>query len=182
MSRRTWIKIYCEGIMNMVHSDFSLSDIGVWTLLLSIAGNGNYGDIGVIAHTHNLGISVNDIARILGISVRQWYRYRDRFVNEGMITVTDTNVIIINNYGKYQAKFSDKSGKTARSQIDRFVNTSKSKKESKSKKRNTTLDDKAKALLKKAGIPGPDQPDASEQDHDNEPEVPDDSFTDIEPF
>ena len=54
----------------------------LWITLLAIAGNGNYGDIGVIAHTYNLGISVTELARMLGISVRQWYRYRDKYVNE----------------------------------------------------------------------------------------------------
>lgn len=106
MSKRSWIKLYCERTLDMLDNGWSTCDIGVWNLLLCIAGDGTYGDIGVIAIDKKRGLTDEQIASKLQFSRRNWHRYKDRFVTAKMITVHGNNVIEITNWKQYQSEYS----------------------------------------------------------------------------
>lgn len=151
MSRRTWIKIHCEPWLDKTVRKLNLAERGAWITLLTICGNGNYGDIGVIAGTYlseetqndgqicptkrcNCGISVHQMALSLDISVKQTKRYLDRFVHLEMITIDGDNVIRISNWTKYQSEYNrQKSYRQGYKQSDNPKLHTESKKESKKK-------------------------------------------------
>ncbi len=68
------------------------------------------GDIGVIGNTSQVGISDHGIALMLCTSVRNWRRYKDKFVTADMIEIKGKNLIYIVNYSKYQSEYSRQKG------------------------------------------------------------------------
>ena len=105
MSSRSWIKIYCDKLLVSDDIGSDLSALGAWVKLLCIAGSSSNGDIGVIQISPQLGLTDHHIGQLMRISSRQWRRYKDIFVRQGRITVSDKNVIIINNWSKYQSEY-----------------------------------------------------------------------------
>ncbi len=110
MGSRAWIKIYCDKLLISDDIGADLSALGAWIKLLCIAGSSSWGDIGVIQLREFMGLSDKQIADIMGISTRQWRRYKDIFVRQGQITVVEKNVIIINNWDKYQSEYGRQKG------------------------------------------------------------------------
>lgn len=106
MGKRAWIKIHCEPWLDKSVIKLSLAERGAWITLLCMAGNSDFGDIGVLQSTPNRGISVHQIAFLMDISVKQTKRYLDIFVQLEMITIKADNIIIINNWTKYQSEYS----------------------------------------------------------------------------
>ncbi|KKL25212.1 hypothetical protein LCGC14_2407530 [marine sediment metagenome] len=105
MSSRAWIKIYCAKVLNSDDISADLSALGAWIKLLCIAGNSNFGDIGVIKIDENVGYTDKQVGDLMKISCRQWRRYKDIFVTQERIQVTSKNIIIINNWRKYQSEY-----------------------------------------------------------------------------
>ena len=72
MTSRTWIKVYCEKWISGTIRDEQPDVRGVWIDLLTLAGSGNYGDIGEIKLSNGNGLTDSQIAEILHISRSLW--------------------------------------------------------------------------------------------------------------
>jgi DnaD/phage-associated family protein len=104
MGSRTWIKIYCADWLKTM-SDKPLNIRGAWASLMVIAGDGKYGDDGVIKLTDDVGVPDIGLAKLLSISAREWRKLKSQFAQDERISVDKNNVITILNWKKYQPEY-----------------------------------------------------------------------------
>ncbi len=105
MGSRTWIKIYCNKWLQGTIRKESVLVRAVWVDLLVLAGSMQYSDIGTIAITPMVGISDVKLCKILGVSRQAWVFAKQRLIDTERITIDKENVIIINNWSKYQSEY-----------------------------------------------------------------------------
>lgn len=105
MGSRTWIKVYCKAWLTKSISQESLELKGAWITLLCVAGNGQYGDDGVIKLVDGVGVPDPGLAKLLHISARQWAKLKSKLVSDERIRVDENNIITILNWVKYQGEY-----------------------------------------------------------------------------
>lgn len=174
MGSRTWIKIHCEKWLNGSLENESLELRGCWITLLTIAGSSNYGDIGFIKLTENVGYPDSSIAEIMQVSVKKWKKLKWKLHESGRISIHGKNIIEINNWSKYQSEYNRQ--KSYRQKLQPEVTREKEKeKESKKEKeieiekeksnafitsnKENEMNEKGAKLLNELGIKGPDNED-----------------------
>ncbi len=105
MTSRTWIKVYCEKWLSGTIRDEQPDVRSVWIDLLTLAGNGQFGDIGEIKLANGVGLTDRQIAEILHISKALWKKSKQRFVLTNRIEITSKEAISIINWSKYQSDY-----------------------------------------------------------------------------
>lgn len=105
MGSRTWIKVYCDKWLDGTLRDEAPEIRGVWIDLLVLAGAGRYGDSGEIKLSSSVGLTDNQIADILAISLSLWHRAKKRLLETDRIRITGNGVISIINWRKYQPEY-----------------------------------------------------------------------------
>ena len=136
MSKRSWIKIHCDKWLNGSINKTGIEERGVWISLLCIAGNSDFGDIGFLCITQNEGMIDAQIARLLGVSVKTWRKYKERFTSADRITIHPNNIIEINNWNQFQSEYTrQKSYRPVVTEVTGRV-TPEKEKESKIEKEN----------------------------------------------
>ena len=180
MSKRAWIKIHCEQWLTGSMRNLGPFERAIWIDLLVLAGNGTYGDLGLISLTPKIGISDNDIASIVTISKAKWKTTKRLFRDLGMIEVWNTdgykNVIKIVNWNKYQSEYGRQKsyrgklqGNGSRNNLKSYTREVEREREREVDKKNlgnfissstekdkTKIDEKGKALLASLNINEPD--------------------------
>jgi hypothetical protein len=105
MTSRTWIKIYCNKWLEGSLKDDSLELRGFWITLLTLAGSGQYGDRGIIQVTEGVGLTPQQLAKIIGIPYRRVGHFIAKLVDLGRISINNDDVICITNWQKYQSEY-----------------------------------------------------------------------------
>ena len=105
MRNRKWVKIYCENWIEGTLREESPELRGIWADILALAGDGHYGDSGIIQLSNGIAYTDNQIARILRISEELWGRSKKRLIETNRIQVTSNGVISIVNWSKYQSEY-----------------------------------------------------------------------------
>lgn len=106
MSQRTWIKIYCDKWINGTLREEPLALRGLWVDLLTLAGNGTYGDAGKIGLPQNVPLTDNQVAAILKIEPQEWLDGKSRLIETDRVRETAEGLIEIINWKKYQSEYS----------------------------------------------------------------------------
>lgn len=105
MGSRTWVKVYCNAWLTKSISQESLELRGAWITLLCVAGNGQYGDDGVIKLVDEVGIPDLGLAKLLHISRQKWGVMKSKLIRDQRIRVDKNNIITILNWSKYQGEY-----------------------------------------------------------------------------
>lgn len=111
MSRRTWIKLYVDRMLQGSMGDESPELVGVWVkLLCMVATNGLGSNTGEIKKTKTKGFSDTYFAELLNISRQKWASYKRKLQVGQYISIKNDNTISITNWGLYQPRY-QKTGK-----------------------------------------------------------------------
>jgi hypothetical protein len=106
MGSRAWIKIWCRNWLEGTLREEPPDIRGVWADLLALAGDGHYGDSGVIKASDNLGFTDGQITDLLKIDPELWQRAKERLQDTDRIKITEKGIITITNWQKYQPEYS----------------------------------------------------------------------------
>jgi len=105
MTRRTWIKVYCDKWLSGTIREEQPDVRSVWIDLLTLAGSGQFGDIGEVKLSNGVGLTDNQIAAILNINKALWRKAKQRFLQSDRIEITPRGAIRITNWSKYQSEY-----------------------------------------------------------------------------
>jgi len=106
MGRRTWIKIYCDNWLRGTLREETAELRGIWTDILTLAGDSTYGDEGYIKLANNVGYTDEQIASILQLKdVITWEKTKKILKETDRISILEGNVIRIVNWRKYQSEY-----------------------------------------------------------------------------
>lgn len=105
MSSRTWIKVYCEKWLSGTIREEQPDVRSVWIDLLTLAGSGQFGDIGEIKLANGVGLTDTQIAEILHITKSLWRKSKRRFLESQRIEILPKGAIRIINWSKYQSEY-----------------------------------------------------------------------------
>lgn len=110
MGSRSYIRIWCDRWLTGSLKDEPIAVRGVWIGLLTLAGDGEYGDTGEIKLSNEIGLTDAQIARCLSISVALWRRCKARFCTTNRIEVGKNGSILVSNWAKYQSEYNRQKG------------------------------------------------------------------------
>jgi len=105
MTSRTWIKVYCDKWLSGTIREEQPDVRSVWIDLLTLAGSGQFGDIGEVKLSNGVGLTDNQIAAILNINKALWRKAKQRFLQSDRIEITPRGAIRITNWSKYQSEY-----------------------------------------------------------------------------
>ncbi len=105
MGSRTWVKLYCDKWLKGTVREFAPEIRSIWADLLVLAGSGQYGDTGEIKVTDEIGLTDNQISRILHVKKSLLLRAKSQFLEQKMIEITPENAISVVNWSKYQSEY-----------------------------------------------------------------------------
>jgi len=105
MGRRAWIKIYCDKWLRGTLRDEEPIIRGIWIDVLALSGDSAYGDNGVIKLAEDIGLTDEQIHKILGITLSQWQSTKQRLIETDRIKVLSNNIIEVVNWKKYQSEY-----------------------------------------------------------------------------
>ena len=105
MRNRKWIKLYCENWIEGTLREESPALRGIWADILALAGDGHYGDSGVIQLSNGIAYTDSQIAGILRISEDLWSKSKKRLIDTDRIEITPNGAIFIVNWSKYQSEY-----------------------------------------------------------------------------
>ena len=113
MSRRSWIKIHCDGWLRKSIRKESYGTRAVFTDLLVMAGDSAFGGDGMIQFSDNTGFTDENLSSMLNIPLDVWLSAKDRLSNhpeskENRIQILQLPVgfgIKIINWKQYQSEF-----------------------------------------------------------------------------
>lgn len=105
MTSRNWIKVYCEKWISGTIREEQPDVRSVWIDLLTLAGSGQFGDIGEIKLPNGIGYTDVQIAEILHISRSLWRKSKQQFLDSQRIEITPKGAISIVNWSKYQSDY-----------------------------------------------------------------------------
>lgn len=105
MGHRTWIKIYCGNWLRGSLRQDTPALRGIWADVLALAGDLSYGEDGVIKLAENVGLTDNQIAGILCISLNEWAVAKARLLETVRIRVNQNNTIEVVNWKVYQSEY-----------------------------------------------------------------------------
>ena len=110
MRSRKWVKLYCENWIEGTLREESPELRGIWADILALAGDGHYGDSGIIQLSNGIAYTDGQIAGILRISEELWGRSKNRLIDTNRIEITPNNAISIVNWFKYQSEYDRQKG------------------------------------------------------------------------
>ena len=110
MRSRKWIKLYCENWIEGTLREESPELRGIWADILALAGDGHYGDSGIIQLSNGIAYTDGQIAGILRISEELWGRSKNRLIDTNRIEITPNGAISIVNWSKYQSEYDRQKG------------------------------------------------------------------------
>ena len=105
MRNRKWVKLYCENWIEGTLRKESAELRGIWADILALAGDGHYGDSGIIQLSNGIAYTDNQIARILHIPEELWDNSKKRLVDTKRIEIARSGVISVVNWSKYQSEY-----------------------------------------------------------------------------
>ena len=105
MTSRNWIKVYCEKWISGTIREEQPDVRSVWIDLLTLAGSGQFGDIGEIKLSNGIGLTDTQIAEILHITRSLWRKSKQRFLDSERIKIAQRGAISIVNWSKYQSDY-----------------------------------------------------------------------------
>jgi len=105
MGSRTWFRIFSEPWLKGSIRQEPPEYRGLWVDLLALANSGMYGDEGEIKLAENIGFTDQQIAGILQVDLALWKSFKERMIQTQRISVQDGNVIIIEQWQKYQSEY-----------------------------------------------------------------------------
>ena len=105
MTSRKWIKVHCDKWLSGTIREETPDVRSVWIDLLTLAGGGQYGDIGEIKLSNGIGLTNAQIAEILHISNGLWRKAKQRFLASDRIEITPKGAIRIINWSVYQSEY-----------------------------------------------------------------------------
>lgn len=105
MTSRNWIKVHCDKWLSGTIREETPEVRSVWIDLLSLAGGGQYGDIGEIKLSNGVGLTDAQISAILCISKSLWRKAKERFLTSDRIEITPKGAIRIVNWSVYQSEY-----------------------------------------------------------------------------
>ena len=105
MTSRNWIKVYCDKWLSGTIREEQPDVRSVWIDLLTLAGSGQFGDIGEIKLANGVGFTDKQIADILHIKTSLWKRAKARFLVSERIEIKPKGAICIINWRKYQSDY-----------------------------------------------------------------------------
>ena len=100
---RTYFKVFSDKILN--GSCVSLEDTGCWIKLLALNSIGQFHDDGEIKVAKKMGYMDEQIATLLKIKPLEWKKWKAFFIKEGRISIDESNIIKIVNWGEYQTEY-----------------------------------------------------------------------------
>jgi len=119
MTSRTWIKVYCDKWLSGTIREEQPDVRSAWIDLLTLAGSGQFGDIGEIKLTKAIGLSDDQITEILHINKALWKRAKERFLQSERIEIAPKGAIRIVNWSKYQSEYQrQKPYRTPKTKLD----------------------------------------------------------------
>ena len=105
MTSRKWVKLHCrEWIEGTIRQEEPAIRC-VFADLLALAGDGKYGDVGVIKLANGISLSDKQICAILQIKTTLWKKAKTLLLDSKRIEITPQNAIIISNWAKYQSEY-----------------------------------------------------------------------------
>ena len=122
MGSRRWIKIHCDKWLSGTIRAEEPAVRSVWIDLLTLAGNGKYGDVGEIKIENGIGLSDNQITEILQIKKSLWRKSKQRFLLSQRIKVSPKNAITIINWNKYQSEYQRQKPYREAKAMDSYIN------------------------------------------------------------
>ncbi len=103
---RTWVKLYCRGWLEGSIRDEEPEVRAVFVDLLVLAGSSQHGQNGEIMVSPGVGLTSSQVQKVLRISRKLWQKAREKLQKSGRIMfVSDTGIITICNWGKYQSEY-----------------------------------------------------------------------------
>jgi hypothetical protein len=110
MPSRAWVKIYCDKWLSGTIREETPLCRSVWVDLITLAGSGRYGDTGIIQLSEAVGMTDEQIAAILHITLNDWLTTKQRLRDTGRISFNGSNIIAIINWQKYQSEYQRQRG------------------------------------------------------------------------
>ena len=105
MGRRTWVKIYVDKWLRGTLREETASTRGIWIDILTLAGDSAFGDVGEIKLGTNVGMTDEQISKILFINLKEWLTTKQRLIETERIKIKKNNTIMILNWDKYQSEY-----------------------------------------------------------------------------
>lgn len=105
MGRRTWIKIYVDPWLRKSLREETAELRGIWTDILTLAGDSAYGDGGTIQLAPGVGLTDSQIIDVLHLDPGEWERVKPRLQETDRIKVNGGNCIQIVNWARYQSEY-----------------------------------------------------------------------------
>lgn len=97
--------MYCEKWLSGTIREEQPDVRSVWIDLLTLAGSGQFGDIGEIKLANGVGLTDTQIAEILHITKALWKKSKRRCLESQRIEITPKGAIRIINWSKYQSDY-----------------------------------------------------------------------------
>lgn len=110
MHSRKWVKLYCENWIEGTLREESPELRGIWADILALAGDGHYGDSGIIQLSNGIAYTDGQIAGVLRISEELWGASKKRLIDTNRIEITSNGAISIVNWSKYQSEYDRQKG------------------------------------------------------------------------
>ena len=104
MNHRSWIKLWCEEILDGSISQEPIEVRFLWIALLCLAGETD-GENGIIQFGNGIGLPDEILARRLKLDLEAFQEAKLKLKEKGVISVSESNVIAILNWEKYQANY-----------------------------------------------------------------------------
>ena len=104
MNHRPWIKLWCEGILDGSINQEPIEVRFLWIALLCLAGETD-GENGIIQFGDGVGLPDEVLAKRLKVNLADFRKAKSRLQETERIAVSESNVITILNWKKYQANY-----------------------------------------------------------------------------
>ena len=104
MKHRSWIKLWCEGILDGSINQEPIEVRFLWIALLCLAGETD-GENGIIQFGDGVGLPDEVLAKRLKVNLADFRKAKSRLQETERIAVSESNVITILNWKKYQADY-----------------------------------------------------------------------------
>jgi hypothetical protein len=113
MTRRTWIKLYCDKWLRGSLRKEGPELRGIWADLLAMAGDNSFGEEGTIELAQGVGFTDETIAGVLNVPVKLWRSVKGRLVDHPEPGETRLEVYFLGqgyglrvlNWSRYQSEY-----------------------------------------------------------------------------
>jgi len=105
MASRAWIKIHCDRWFDGTIRQEAPVTRAIWVDLLALAGSGRYGDTGEVKLAPGVGLTDDQICKIINVDSKTWLQCKARLIVTTRINADGNNVITILNWARYQSEY-----------------------------------------------------------------------------